>query len=173
GHSLPSLFLLLFCYYVFLLYDMPYFPSFFFSSRRRHTRSKRDWSSDVCSSDLLRAACCWVAPSSRVLQSRRSRAFNRDRIWSPNTSWVFTAVASSASSQRKPEDISPGVVDAALRLRLPPERAARRCHLGWVRPHLLRWCYFLRHRCRTVTETLQPASLAFARLSARHLARWP
>src|SRR5699024_11372386 len=23
-----------------------------FSSRRRHTRSKRDWSSDVCSSDL-------------------------------------------------------------------------------------------------------------------------
>src|SRR5699024_11653028 len=25
---------------------------FFFSSRRRHTRSKRDWSSDVCSSDL-------------------------------------------------------------------------------------------------------------------------
>src|SRR5699024_11680934 len=31
--------------YVFLCF-------FFFSSRRRHTRSKRDWSSDVCSSDL-------------------------------------------------------------------------------------------------------------------------
>src|SRR5699024_11863667 len=28
------------------------FLIFFFSSRRRHTRSKRDWSSDVCSSDL-------------------------------------------------------------------------------------------------------------------------
>src|SRR5437868_8164336 len=27
---------------------------FFFSSRRRHTRSKRDWSSDVCSSDLAK-----------------------------------------------------------------------------------------------------------------------
>src|SRR2546422_1764461 len=26
--------------------------SFFFSSRRRHTRCSRDWSSDVCSSDL-------------------------------------------------------------------------------------------------------------------------
>src|SRR5699024_12866481 len=25
--------------------------NFFFSSRRRHTSSKRDWSSDVCSSD--------------------------------------------------------------------------------------------------------------------------
>src|SRR5690349_23338523 len=30
---------------------MPVF-FFFFSSRRRHTRSLRDWSSDVCSSDL-------------------------------------------------------------------------------------------------------------------------
>src|SRR6266403_4645938 len=28
--------------------------SFFFSSRRRHTSSLRDWSSDVCSSDLER-----------------------------------------------------------------------------------------------------------------------
>src|SRR2546421_8102287 len=28
---------------------------FFFSSRRRHTRSDRDWSSDVCSSDLTAA----------------------------------------------------------------------------------------------------------------------
>src|SRR5207248_8961699 len=27
---------------------------FFFSSRRRHTRSYGDWSSDVCSSDLVR-----------------------------------------------------------------------------------------------------------------------
>src|SRR5690606_40889958 len=28
---------------------------FFFSSRRRHTRFSRDWSSDVCSSDLFKA----------------------------------------------------------------------------------------------------------------------
>src|SRR5699024_11930992 len=30
------------------------FTWFFYSSKRRHTRSKRDWSSDVCSSDLLK-----------------------------------------------------------------------------------------------------------------------
>src|SRR2546421_5892672 len=30
-----------------------YLCFFFFSSRRRHTRSDRDWSSDVCSSDLV------------------------------------------------------------------------------------------------------------------------
>src|SRR5699024_11783782 len=33
-------------------HDLLSFLCFFFSSRRRHTRSKRDWSSDVCSSDL-------------------------------------------------------------------------------------------------------------------------
>src|SRR5439155_11036045 len=38
------------------------FPAccFFFSSRRRHTRWPRDWSSDVCSSDLARTI---TAPS--------------------------------------------------------------------------------------------------------------
>src|SRR5690349_15968953 len=41
-----------FCFYVLLLYVFLFF--FFFSSRRRHTRSLRDWSSDVCSSDLTR-----------------------------------------------------------------------------------------------------------------------
>src|SRR5690349_23910033 len=41
--------------YPFLLLLIPlfYLQCFFFSSRRRHTRSLRDWSSDVCSSDLL------------------------------------------------------------------------------------------------------------------------
>src|SRR5215204_7222237 len=33
------------------------FCFFFFSSRRRHTRSLCDWSSDVCSSDLRRTSC--------------------------------------------------------------------------------------------------------------------
>src|SRR6266436_6283665 len=31
------------------------FIVFFFSSRRRHTRCSRDWSSDVCSSDLSKS----------------------------------------------------------------------------------------------------------------------
>src|SRR6266498_5622799 len=33
---------------------------FFFSSRRRHTRCGRDWSSDVCSSDLSAAEACGI-----------------------------------------------------------------------------------------------------------------
>src|SRR5438093_5211410 len=33
--------------------ESPLFFFFFFSSRRRHTRLVSDWSSDVCSSDLV------------------------------------------------------------------------------------------------------------------------
>src|SRR5690625_7396671 len=39
------------------------FSSFFFSSRRRHTRWPRDWSSDVCSSDLALAATHGISTS--------------------------------------------------------------------------------------------------------------
>src|SRR5207249_8021086 len=41
---------------------------FFFSSRRRHTRSKRDWSSDVCSSDLALIALRGGGGGERVHQ---------------------------------------------------------------------------------------------------------
>src|SRR3989442_2815267 len=40
------------------------FDDFFFSSRRRHTRCGRDWSSDVCSSDLC-SPTSWLAISSQ------------------------------------------------------------------------------------------------------------
>src|SRR5436305_4268435 len=39
-----------FIFFIFFLEIFMFF--FFFSSRRRHTRCGRDWSSDVCSSDL-------------------------------------------------------------------------------------------------------------------------
>src|SRR2546422_3029751 len=35
------------------MHRMSFLVFFFFSSRRRHTRCSRDWSSDVCSSDLV------------------------------------------------------------------------------------------------------------------------
>src|SRR5690349_22991505 len=41
------------CSKLFGLTVFSVFFFFFFSSRRRHTRSLRDWSSDVCSSDLV------------------------------------------------------------------------------------------------------------------------
>src|SRR5438034_3272883 len=50
---------------------------FFFSSRRRHTRSLCDWSSDVCSSDLQtdrdrsRRALRLLTPAHRLVQGGR------------------------------------------------------------------------------------------------------
>src|SRR5215469_17624869 len=41
---------------------------FFFSSRRRHTRSLRDWSSDVCSSDLGRGSAAPRTSGGRALR---------------------------------------------------------------------------------------------------------
>src|SRR5207248_7503051 len=72
------------------------FLIFFFSSRRRHTRSYGDWSSDVCSSDLTRSSCrrrvsmrTWWSMSScetalRVLRSEERRVGKECRSrWSP------------------------------------------------------------------------------------------
>src|SRR5687768_4310003 len=52
--------------------------SFFFSSRRRHTRCSRDWSSDVCSSDLRGPlALVLVAPSALNLETGSQAALDR------------------------------------------------------------------------------------------------
>src|SRR6266496_5390958 len=44
---------------------------FFFSSRRRHTRSLRDWSSDVCSSDLFETSLMMAAAPEMVREKTR------------------------------------------------------------------------------------------------------
>src|SRR3712207_7164073 len=64
--------------------------SFFFSSRRRHTRYWRDWSSDVCSSDLptdgllgwhllFGPANGWVRPGSEASPATTYSVFTADR----------------------------------------------------------------------------------------------
>src|SRR5260221_7655234 len=52
-HALQILYFYTKVLYFFFSYSLNlFFSFFFFSSRRRHTRSLCDWSSDVCSSDL-------------------------------------------------------------------------------------------------------------------------
>src|SRR3989449_10271153 len=48
---------------------------FFFSSRRRHTRCSRDWSSDVCSSDLPATG---FDPANAVALTWQNRPLNPD-----------------------------------------------------------------------------------------------
>src|SRR5215204_7368573 len=50
-----------------------FFFFFFFSSRRRHTRSLCDWSSDVCSSDLLLPRSVAHPPERRGVQCTAGR----------------------------------------------------------------------------------------------------
>src|SRR5690349_24520773 len=56
------------------------FDVFFFSSRRRHTRSLRDWSSDVCSSDLAAIFGVMAAAPNHTFQVLTKRA-RRMREW--------------------------------------------------------------------------------------------
>src|SRR6266496_5722737 len=60
-----------------------FWMNFFFSSRRRHTRSLRDWSSDVCSSDLLWAEAAAAGldgeDALRMLTIDGARALGLDR----------------------------------------------------------------------------------------------
>src|SRR5256885_6532688 len=65
---LRSIGILLVCFECLWVRIMYYgYIFFFFSSRRRHTRLQGDWSSDVCSSDLLPATgrrwCPYTLPS--------------------------------------------------------------------------------------------------------------
>src|SRR2546427_1183402 len=64
--------------FVFLYYLRVFFFFFFFSSRRRHTRFDCDWSSDVCSSDLVHSI--WRAPPSLTPASELATAMPRS-LW--------------------------------------------------------------------------------------------
>src|SRR5882757_5220536 len=60
-------------------WDQSVFRVFFFSSRRRHTSYWRDWSSDVCSSDLVsrNASSCRNATRSNFTTLRSDRTMRR------------------------------------------------------------------------------------------------
>src|SRR5688572_33505478 len=69
---------------------------FFFSSRRRHTRFDCDWSSDVCSSDLLR-----LRPKPlRLLSSLRHRRV-LSRPPAPSRPTTATSAARSSRSEER------------------------------------------------------------------------
>src|SRR2546421_8841045 len=81
---------------------------FFFSSRRRHTRSDRDWSSDVCSSDLappkrggfpFASTCCRDTRSSTT--GLLSAVVTRPVITEPRISFGSTPVTFSPRSEER------------------------------------------------------------------------
>src|SRR5690625_7265153 len=65
---------------------------FFFSSRRRHTRWPRDWSSDVCSSDLYKPLQketlyqLWEQEKRKFRLTSNQTSFGRERRW---LQWLY------------------------------------------------------------------------------------
>src|SRR2546421_4159426 len=81
---------------------------FFFSSRRRHTRSDRDWSSDVCSSDLSRTRSRkarpggnWAIRLSTCPSASRANEYPRSRILSGDNASSRPLMADSRSEERR------------------------------------------------------------------------
>src|SRR5215203_348692 len=103
-------------FFFFLLLKKIVFIFFFFSSRRRHTRYWRDWSSDVCSSDLPRGR--WSAGSSRVAawpapSPARPRSAPQDGPQSPCHRAPHTTACSRCAASHRSNTIAP-----ALRARI-------------------------------------------------------
>src|SRR5437762_7646120 len=69
---------------------------FFFSSRRRHTRYIGDWSSDVCSSDLARAARASTSSAKTSRTQARTKSTTRSDRSCSRAEW-----ARAASSPRR------------------------------------------------------------------------
>src|SRR5436309_9916964 len=74
-----------------------YFFLFFFSSRRRHTRFSRDWSSDVCSSDLSRDFEGFSAHTDAVFEASLTAMENAGAtladVFFPHFSDIFSGAA--------------------------------------------------------------------------------
>src|SRR5690606_40616114 len=82
---------------------------FFFSSRRRHTRFSRDWSSDVCSSDLAwlhvdgaMAGAALLLPECRPLAAGIGSA---DSIVINAHKWIGAVFDCSLFFTRRPEHL--------------------------------------------------------------------
>src|SRR5437867_5225126 len=76
-----------------------YFFFFFFASRRRRTRSYGDWSSDVCSSDLVNRFQGVLAEFDKVLRALNDKAIDVDRRVTELTGRIEVKVGTLATQQ--------------------------------------------------------------------------
>src|SRR5439155_8510755 len=89
---------------------------FFFSSRRRHTRWPRDWSSDVCSSDLhpITVSLRTGQPCSNVIMG----------VHKPSGELTWIAINTQPLFQR-----------GERKPRSEERRVGKECRSGWSREH--------------------------------------
>src|SRR5690348_18073285 len=92
---------------------------FFFSSRRRHTRWTGDWSSDVCSSDLMLLMARGVARQRELMIRASLGARNGRLIRQRLTESTLLALAG-------------GVVGLVAAKRSEERRVGKECRSGWA-----------------------------------------
>src|SRR2546429_1907282 len=91
---------------------------FFFSSRRRHTRCSRDWSSDVCSSDLPG----FGGERPGEADSRRNVHLTRDAVGADAEQGIEGAVVAWRAAELR-------------RLRSEERRVGKECRSRWSPYH--------------------------------------
>src|SRR5207249_8458423 len=102
----------------------------FFSSRRRHTRSKRDWSSDVCSSDLV------VSLGQRIDLRTPARAKGVVARPSVHVGELAFCVLHRPDDQCNAEEhLEEEVVEARVGERSEERRVGKECRSRWSRDH--------------------------------------
>src|SRR5207249_7082459 len=98
-------------------------------SRRRHTRSKRDWSSDVCSSDL-KSPGLELARSVGVVKPEKIRIGVVDRLPMPTDSALREAAVQTGL-------LGPGMIGLTLGYavlicrRSEERRVGKECRVRW------------------------------------------
>src|SRR5690606_40152819 len=100
----------------------------FFSSRRRHTRFSRDWSSDVCSSDLGPTDSPNPEPTlDTTTQGQVIEEEPQDKGSVPNTGHPLHRLCQSGTN------LSDSSLDSEALLRSEERRVGKECRSGWVR----------------------------------------
>src|SRR3712207_7379151 len=102
---------------------------FFFSSRRRHTRYWRDWSSDVCSSDLREILPIKAIATTEVGQCQMWTSLHFDVI-SPGT--FFSSTGLGTMGFGFPASIG---AKAAMPDRSEERRVGKECRSRWSPYH--------------------------------------
>src|SRR2546429_6607457 len=100
--------------------------SFFLSSRRRHTRCSRDWSSDVCSSDLRR--------EKRISSGGRSLDLTIARI-NPRNSRTIASDERRSGLPELPRRDAVLLHLEVQRLRSEERRVGKECRSRWSPYH--------------------------------------
>src|SRR2546430_7504873 len=116
--------------------------SFFFSSRRRHTRFDCDWSSDVCSSDLVKQVKADDLKDQLAMQGRSWLPFARKPYLNPFDLEIDSQRVENYYHQhgyfdvrvveRKSTPYKPGAVDVTLRVEEGPATRVNRIQVDGV-----------------------------------------